>query len=60
MTPDQGRDTLTMCGVLAWVGVPGSQPRRDQLERMNDRMTHAARTAPAWTSSITSDWRIAA
>ena len=29
-----------MCGVLAWVGVPGSQPRRDQLERMNDRMTH--------------------
>ena len=29
-----------MCGVLAWVGLPGSQPKRAQLERMNNRMTH--------------------
>ena len=29
-----------MCGVLAWIGLPGSQPKRGQLERMNNRMTH--------------------
>ena len=40
MTPDHLSGALIMCGVLAWVGLPGSQPRRDQLERMNNRMTH--------------------
>ncbi len=29
-----------MCGVLAWIGLPGSTPHRDQLQRMTDRMTH--------------------
>lgn len=29
-----------MCGVLAWVGLPGSRPHGQQLERMTDRMAH--------------------
>ena len=29
-----------MCGILAWIGLPGSQPHVAQLQRMTDRKTH--------------------
>ncbi len=29
-----------MCGILAWIGLPGSQPHRAQLHAMTNRMTH--------------------